>query len=85
MGKLIERETAAPTSALDLIIEKGINPTGGRLSKLISDLTEVPTGDHGPGSAQAPFKDSASGFGQPVGWWSGCTRDSSTRRNVLIT
>jgi len=46
MEKLIAREMMAPTPALDLIIEKGIKPSGERLLKLVSGVMGLPTDDH---------------------------------------
>lgn len=45
MEKLMTREMMEPTPALDLIIEKGIKPAGERLSKLVSEVLELPTND----------------------------------------
>jgi AcrR family transcriptional regulator len=45
MEKLIAREMAEPTPALDLIIEKGIKPSNDRLSLLISEVVGLPVGD----------------------------------------
>jgi len=56
LGKLMERETAEPTPALDLIIEKGIRPAAERLAKLISDFIGLAADDpramHGAGAVQ---------------------------------
>jgi TetR/AcrR family transcriptional regulator, regulator of cefoperazone and chloramphenicol sensitivity len=46
MEKLIAREMMEPTPALDLIIEKGIKPSGERLLKLVSGVMGLPTNDH---------------------------------------
>jgi len=45
MEKLIAREMMEPTPALDLIIEKGIKPSGERLNRLVGDVLELPLGD----------------------------------------
>jgi len=45
LDKLIAREMAEPTPALDLIIEKGIRPAGERLMKLVSEVLGVPVDD----------------------------------------
>jgi AcrR family transcriptional regulator len=45
LDKLISRETAEPTPALDLIIEKGIKPAAERLFKLVSDVMGLPPDD----------------------------------------
>ena len=45
LDKLIARETAEPTAALDLIIEKGIKPAGAQLNKLVSEVMELPAHD----------------------------------------
>ena len=38
MDKLIAREMMDPTPALDLIIEKGIKPTGERMGRMVAEL-----------------------------------------------
>ncbi len=43
--KLIAREMAEPTEALDLIIEKGIKPAGERIGQLVSEVLGLPVGD----------------------------------------
>jgi len=45
MDQLIAREMMEPTPALDLIIEKGIKPSGKRLNKLVGDVLQLPPGD----------------------------------------
>ena len=45
LEKLIAREVTEPTSALDLIIEKGIKPAGERLNRLISEVMGLPPSD----------------------------------------
>jgi TetR/AcrR family transcriptional regulator, regulator of cefoperazone and chloramphenicol sensitivity len=45
MDKLIAREMMEPTAALDLIIEKGIKPSGERLNRLVGDVLGLPPGD----------------------------------------
>jgi AcrR family transcriptional regulator len=45
LDKLIAREMAEPTPALDLIIEKGIKPAGQRLMKLVSEVLGLPADD----------------------------------------
>ena len=45
MEKLIAREMMDPTPALDLIIEKGIKPTGQRLAAMVAELLGVPFND----------------------------------------
>ncbi len=45
MEKLIAREMAEPTEALDLIIEKGIKPAGERLGQLVSEVLGLPASD----------------------------------------
>ncbi len=45
LEKLIARETAEPTPAVDLIIEKGIKPAAERLNKLVSEVMGLPVND----------------------------------------
>ncbi len=45
MEKLMVREMAEPTPALDLIIEKGIRPAGERLGQLVSEVLGLSTSD----------------------------------------
>jgi AcrR family transcriptional regulator len=45
LDKLIARETAEPTAAVDLIIEKGIKPAAERLNKLVSEVMNLPAQD----------------------------------------
>lgn len=45
MEKLISRELMDPTPALDLIIEKGIKPTGQRLGGMVAELLGAPVND----------------------------------------
>ncbi len=45
LDRLIAREMAEPTAALDLIIEKGIKPAGARHNKLVSEVMELPAND----------------------------------------
>jgi TetR/AcrR family transcriptional regulator, regulator of cefoperazone and chloramphenicol sensitivity len=45
LDKLIARETAEPTAAVDLIIEKGIKPAAERLNKLVGEVMELPSND----------------------------------------
>jgi AcrR family transcriptional regulator len=45
LEKLIARETAEPTQAVDLIIEKGIKPAAARLNKLVSEVMRLPAND----------------------------------------
>lgn len=45
LEKLIARETAEPTQAVDLIIEKGIRPAAERLNNLVSEVMGLPVND----------------------------------------
>ena len=45
LDKLIARETAEPTPAVDLIIEKGIRPAAERLNKLVGEVMGLPPSD----------------------------------------
>ena len=45
LDKLIAREMAEPTAALDLIIEKGIKPAGQRLMNLVGEVLRLPVDD----------------------------------------
>ncbi len=45
MEKLIAREMAEPTPALDLIIEKGIKPASERLGQVVSEILGLPPSD----------------------------------------
>ena len=45
MEALIARETTEPTSAVDLMIEKGIKPAGERLNKLVGEVMGLPPDD----------------------------------------
>lgn len=45
MDKLIAREMMEPTEALDLIIEKGIKPSGERLNRLVGEVLQLPPGN----------------------------------------
>ncbi len=45
MEKLMAREMAEPTEALDLIIEKGIKPAGERIGRLVSEILGLPVSD----------------------------------------
>ncbi len=45
LDKLIARETAEPTAAVDLIIEMGIKPAAEGLNKLVSEVMNLPAQD----------------------------------------
>ena len=65
-GKLMAREMADPSPALDLIIDQAIRPNSARVAALVSELMGLPISDPRVGICVGSVQTQIVGFANPV-------------------